>query len=157
MKEKTHATSKQYVDNLLKNFYSNNNQRTPFARIEDGYVQCIKNPDPEVKDGFITVQIVTPSLTTHNKKSIKKKNNQENFYEFETDEARENLSASTKPVNEECRMVENRYGQLQETNPCEARNASELGIISFWEFSEERGYWCNHSFYVPNPVAFKVE
>ena len=66
MKEKTKSTPKQYVDTLMQNFYSDNNQRTPFARIEGGYVQCIH--DPKVKNGFITVQIVTPPAQTMNKK-----------------------------------------------------------------------------------------
>ena len=65
-KEKTQNSSEQFVDQLVENFYGDNNQRIPFARIEEGYVQCI--PDPKVRNGFITVQLVKPTAKTENKK-----------------------------------------------------------------------------------------
>ena len=86
MTEQTQASSRQFVDQLVDKFYGENNQRIPFARIEEGYVQCI--PDPKVSNGFITVQIVKSIAKTENKKFSKKKAGQEDFYEVETDEAR---------------------------------------------------------------------
>ena len=46
----------------------------------------------------------------------------EDFYELETDEARE--AQLTKTIkNDTYRLVENRYGHLKETDPNAARNA----------------------------------
>ena len=53
------------------------------------------------------------------------------------------------------RMTENRYGQLHEKDPCQARNSQKLGIISFYKYTQEQGIWCTHSFFAPNPVTFK--
>lgn len=94
MREKTNSSSKQFVDSLINNFYTDNNQRTPFARIEHGYVQCVPNPKHE--NSFITVQIVKPPSKTDNAKIDKKQDGQEDFYELETDEARR---VGSKKVN----------------------------------------------------------
>jgi hypothetical protein len=31
-----------------------------------------------------------------------------------------------------------------------------MGMISFFEYTEKGGIWCTHSFFVPNPVLFKM-
>ena len=91
-------------------FYEENNQLVPFAKIEDGYVQCIQ--DPEVPNGFITVQVVESVSKTSNDVAIRV-NAAEDFYELETDEARKaNVKKAVK--NDQFRLVENRYGKLQE-------------------------------------------
>ena len=74
---------------------------------------------------------------------------------METDEARE-AELSKRIKNNTYRLVQNRYGHLQETDPNPARNAKTLGVISFWQRSEKKGYWCTHSFYASNPIALKT-
>ena len=140
LKEKTDMDTKKFVSNLADDYYEQNNQYVPFAKIEDGYVQCIQ--DPHVEGGFITVQITNRQAKTANTRNLfKKKNNSsmktkditlgEDFYELETDEAREaQLNKTIK--NDTYRLVENRYGHLKETDPNAARNAEKIGIISFW-------------------------
>ena len=56
MHEKTKSDKKKFVKDIMGKFYEENNQLVPFAKIEDGYVQCIQ--DPEDPNGFITVQVV---------------------------------------------------------------------------------------------------
>jgi len=75
--------------------------------------------------------------------------------ENETDEARK-INAHKKEKNDMFRLNQNRYGMLQEEEPNPARNAKNLGIISFYEHSKEKGIWCTHSFFVPNPVIFRT-
>jgi hypothetical protein len=41
MKEKTDKTSQKFIDDLVTEHYSKNNQHVPFAKIDDGYVQVI--------------------------------------------------------------------------------------------------------------------
>lgn len=54
--ERTEGTPDSFVNNILEKFYEDHNQYVPFNKIEDGYVQCI--PDPNVKNGYITVQLI---------------------------------------------------------------------------------------------------
>ena len=56
--EKTDKNTQQFISSLITKYYEENNQNQPCARVEAGYVQCIK--DPNVDEGFITVQIVEP-------------------------------------------------------------------------------------------------
>ena len=82
---KTNLTAHDFVSTLHDQFYERNNESIPFAKMEEGYVQCI--PNPQVYMGFITVQLVEPSYLTENTK-VKKDDNhlEEDFYELETDE-----------------------------------------------------------------------
>ena len=151
MREKTQSDKKKFVKDIMGKFYEENNQLVPFAKIEDGYVQCIQ--DPYEPNGFITVQVVESVSKTNNDVAQRVNDAAEDFYELETDEARQaNVKKSVK--NDQFRLVENRYGQLQEQEPNNARNAKFLGIISYWQHFEEFGYWCTHSFFAPNPIVF---
>ena len=53
MDEKTHTDKETFIKEIMTKFHEDNNQLVPFQKIEDGYVQCIH--DPQVKNGFITV------------------------------------------------------------------------------------------------------
>lgn len=53
MKEETEIDRAEFVNGLLSSFYENYNQFQPFAKLENGFTQCI--PDPEVQNGYITV------------------------------------------------------------------------------------------------------
>ena len=55
------------------------------------------------------------------------------------------------------RLIESKHGILHDTTMNQARKAKKFGIISYWEVTPQRGYWCTHSFYVPNPLIFNVE
>ena len=85
-REKTPNDKETFINDIMTKFYEDNNQFVPFSKIEDGYVQCI--PDPEVDNGFITVQIVKSVAQTNNQPAQSVKNAPEDFYELETDEAR---------------------------------------------------------------------
>ena len=98
MKEKSGLDTKKFVGNLIDDFYKQNNQFVPFAKVENGYVQCIQ--DPNVDDGFITVQLTKCAAPTANTRNLDKKKyakvsggggaeNGEDFYELQTDEATE--------------------------------------------------------------------
>ena len=56
--DKTLKGSEQFINELVDDFYTDNNQVVPFDKIEDGYVQCIR--DSRNNDHFFTVQIVEP-------------------------------------------------------------------------------------------------
>ena len=122
----------------------------PFLKIEDGYIQCIHNP--HIANGFIAVQVVEPSYLTDN--TVFHVGVDATEQELETDEARR-VNAQKKEKNDMFRLNQHRYGQLHEEDPIAARNAKQLGIISFYEYTAERGFWCTHSFFVPNPVLFQ--
>ena len=105
-----------------------------------------------MQDGYITVQIIEPRYKVDNKLIDLKTNFSDR--ELETDEAR-SIGAKSSAHNDQFRFTQNLYGQLQETEPNQARNARKLGIISFFEYSPERGIHCKHSFFAQNPVVFK--
>lgn len=84
MREKTPKDSAEFINSLVDTYYSNNNQVVPFDKIDDGYVQCIH--DPNVANGFITVQIVEPSYYVDNTVFLVGADATEQ--ELETDEAR---------------------------------------------------------------------
>ena len=95
MSEKTQSDKKKFVKDIMGKFYEENNQLVPFAKIEDGYVQCIQ--DPEVQNGFITVQVVKSVSNTNNDVAPRVNDAEEDFYELETDEARQaNVKKSVK-------------------------------------------------------------
>ena len=73
IKEKTDADTKKFVADLVDDYYEMNNQYVPFAKIEDGYVQCIQ--DPYVENGFITVQLTKCQAPTANTRNLLKKKN----------------------------------------------------------------------------------
>ena len=62
--QQTKMDSKEFVERLHNQFFEKTNDKIPFAKMEDGYVQCILNPD--VPKGFITVQLCKPGYTTKN-------------------------------------------------------------------------------------------
>jgi len=66
VKESTDAKPDEFIDKLVKEHYSQNNQNVPFAKIDDGYVQVIRNPYLKTGTGFIVVQVVTKQYETTN-------------------------------------------------------------------------------------------
>ena len=121
----------------------------PFEKIEDGFVQCI--PDPEKPNGFITVQIVEPQYRVKGPDTIKAEAREPDVVEDE---------ASTIRPQEECKndtyhLTTNHYGELKETEPSKARNSEKLGLISFYELTTKHGIRCTHSFFAENLVVFK--
>ena len=38
-----------------------------------------------------------------------------------------------------------------------ARNANDFSIISYWEYTQEGGFWCTHSFIAPNRLSLLIE
>ena len=74
--------------------------------------------------------------------------------ELESDEARA-FGASKKEKTDNFRMNQNRYGAIVEAQPNSARNAKEMGMISFFSYSTQLGIHCTHSFFVANPIFFK--
>lgn len=103
--ENSGKTSKEFIDDLVKDYYNQNNQVVPFDKIEGGYVQCISNP--QVVNGFITVQIVQPRYKVDNK--VIHINTDFNERELETDEARM-MGASKDEHNDQFRFTQNLYG-----------------------------------------------
>ena len=101
----------------------------PLEKIEDGFVQCIRNP--EKANGFITVQIVEPQYRVRGPETRKA--------EARDPEVVEDEKATIKP-QERCRndtydLTTNHYGELKETEPSLARNSKKLGLISFYELT----------------------
>lgn len=39
---------------------------------------------------------------------------------------------------------------MREVEPCRARDAQLCSMISYWEYSLQKGIRCVHSFYIPN-------
>ena len=66
MKQTTDAKPGEFIDNLVKEHYSHNNQNVPFDKIDDGYVQVIRNPYLKTGTGFIVVQVVARRYETTN-------------------------------------------------------------------------------------------
>ena len=65
--------SKEFIQEQLDEYTCNNNQNVPFDKIEEGYIQCVR--DPRTKDRLITVQIVKPQYNVDNE-----------YYSYEEDE-----------------------------------------------------------------------
>jgi len=148
--QQTNVDSATFVKNFYTNFFERNNQKIPFAKMEDGFVQCILNPHDA--KGFITVQLCKPNYQTTNI-AVSSRDHEDDVYELETDEQR--AAGAEKTVrNNEFRLCQNRFGLLNEEKPNPARNAGTLGIISFWQQSKVYGIHCKHSFYVANPQPF---
>jgi hypothetical protein len=55
MRENTNSKPSEFIDNLVKENLANNNQHVPFAKIDDGFVQVIRNPYLKTGTGFIVV------------------------------------------------------------------------------------------------------
>ena len=150
MEEKTNENSQEFIDKLVHDHYSQNNQIIPFAKIDGGYIQTMINP--HVPCGFIAVQVVQKLYETDNTEFHIGADPTEQ--ELETDEARA-FKANKVEKNDMFRVTQNRYGQLHETEPNLARNSKEMAMISFFDYSSEQGIFCTHSFFVPNPIYMK--
>ena len=85
----------------------------PYAKIDSGYCQTIQ--DPNVENGFIALQVVTPRYKTDN--TVFHMGIDPTEQELETDEARR-FGAKNKVKNDMFRTNQNRYGQLHECDPC---------------------------------------
>ena len=84
MTEKTDVTSQEYINTLVKDHYQDNNHVIPFAKIDDGFIQTIKNPHEP--NGFIAMQILTPRYRADN--TVFHITADATELELETDEAR---------------------------------------------------------------------
>ena len=112
-------------------------------------MQCISNP--EKKNGFITVQIVEPQYRVSGLETSIAEAREPEVVE----EEKNTIIPQEKCMNNTYLLTQNHYGELKETEPSKARNSKKLGLISFYELSDNHGIMCTHSFFAEDLVVFK--
>ena len=65
--EETKQDMHSFIDGLIEENKTQNNQFVPFEKIEGGFAQVI--PNPLVPDGFITFQLISPQLNVFSAKA----------------------------------------------------------------------------------------
>ena len=142
----TKMSSGDFVKELLKDHFQNNNQVIPFEKIDKDFVQCI--PNPRVPNGYITVQIIEPQYKVSNTESP------DELREADVEEEEKNtVILPEKCKNDRFRFSTNHYGEVYEKEPSIERNAKKLAVISFFEYSASNGMCCTHSFLAQNPLV----
>ena len=91
-------------------------------------MQCI--PNPKIPNGFITVQIIEPKYTVSNKFG------QDEVREKEVvEEEIDTVRLPERSKNDRFRFSIYHYGEVKETDPSVQRNAKQIAVISFVEYT----------------------
>ena len=99
-------SSEEFIKNLQAEHREASDQSMPFDRVEDGFTQCIANPN--VPNGFITVRIIEPTMYCFTKKQILDRKNKE---------IQEEEASIVKPEEDSFyfayQLFQNHYGQIK--------------------------------------------
>ena len=133
---------------------------------EHEYVQCLADPRPDRRNRFITVRNLRGVYMVDNS-VCDPIGNEQNVKEDQDGAAEYVKHSSCNDIaedffqqkcqhmsHEKLRLLEP-YGvkgraadsHLQEVEPDAGRNAQNISLISYWEYSEDKGVFCIHSFF----------
>ena len=135
-------------------------QNIPLYDQPKSYVQVMANP--KVKNGFITVEDVKnlPVKVDNSKYENKMMNSGEDFVGNSTNIPTE-LETNTvlRLIDQDTFHNENetKYYTMKEVEIDPNRNVKFFSVISYWEYTQEAGFWCTHSFVAPNRISLLIE